>query len=118
VKALLGHNQAKRFHGAAAADSAQRRFDDRFGRGQLALEDVEEERREGPLPSEILLPILLTQSGLTKSNSDARRLIAQGAVRIDGAVALSDRYQTINHRSGSFLVEVGKRRARRFRYMG
>jgi tyrosyl-tRNA synthetase len=123
AKATLAARQVERFHGRASAEAARRRFDERFRRGVLAPDSVEERRCEGPMPAEILLPTLLKEVGLTKSNSEARRLIAQGAVKVDGEVILSDRYstQTIERHTpsaGVLLVEVGKRRARRIRYGG
>lgn len=117
AKADLAAAQVARFHGGSAAEDARRRFDERFARGQLSLEDIEEERSDEPLPAELVLPTLLTRSGLTKSNSDARRLIAQGAVKINGSVVLTDRYSTEHASDGSFLVEIGKRRVKRFRFL-
>ncbi len=120
AKADLAESQVRRFHGTEAAERARRLFDERFARRELSAETVPEEIRPGPMPTVIVLPTFLTEAGLTKSNSDARRLIAQGAVRIDGRVAASDRYSTENIDAGNgapvLLVEVGKRRARRFRF--
>ncbi len=118
AKAQLAASQVARFHGASAADVARRRFDERFARGKLSLEGIEEEQSDEPLPAELALPTLLTRSGLTKSNSDARRLIAQGAVKVNGTVVVTDRYSTVNDASGSYVVEVGKRRVKRFLYGG
>jgi tyrosyl-tRNA synthetase len=120
AKARLAERQVERFHGRHSAENARRRFDERFGRGALPAEMVQEETRKGPLPPEIVLPSFLTESGLTKSNTDARRLIAQGAVRINGKVVGSERYDTGMDvgfgSSAELLVEVGKRRVRRFRF--
>jgi tyrosyl-tRNA synthetase len=120
AKADLAESQVRRFHGPAAGEHARRLFDERFAKRELSEETVPEEVRPGPMPSVIALPAFLTEAGLTKSNSDARRLIAQGAVRIDGRVAASERYirENTSGVDGSpvLLVEVGKRRARRFRF--
>jgi tyrosyl-tRNA synthetase len=118
AKAQLAAAQVARFHGDAAATDARRRFDERFTKRELTPEMVPEEQIHGAVPSELALPAFLTEKGLTKSNSDARRLIGQGAVRINGAVVLTERYQAETDQSGALLVEVGKRRARRFRYNG
>lgn len=122
AKARLAGRQVERFHGRISAENARRRFDERFGRGALPPEMVLEETRKGPLPSEILLPAFLTESGLTKSHTDARHLIAQGAVRINGQRVVSERYHTeiagCLSPSAQLLVEVGKRRVRRFRFEG
>jgi tyrosyl-tRNA synthetase len=121
VKANLAEGQARRFHGSEAAAEARRRFDDRFSKKSLVSELIPEEVRSGPMPEELALPAFLTEAGLVKSNSEGRRLIAQGAVRINGVLATNDRISRdiLNPKgdSGStFLVEVGKRRARRFRF--
>lgn len=122
AKARLAERQVERFHGREAAEKARARFDERFAQGKLAADMVEEDVRDEPAPGSIALAPFLTASGLTKSNSDARRLIAQGAVRINGKVVVSEQYHTEVGQPGdgttTFLVEVGKRRARRFRFAG
>ena len=121
AKADLAESQVARFHGGQAARLARHRFDERFGRGRLPAEMVEEQRRPGPMPAELSLPDLLLELGLTKSKSEARRLIGQGAVRIDGAPVASDRYPVgSGARDGgaALLIEVGKRRACRIVFEG
>jgi tyrosyl-tRNA synthetase len=118
AKAQLAGSQVRRFHGESAALEARRRFDERFVKRELSADIVPEERIDGGAPAELALPAFLTEKGLTKSNSDARRLIGQGAVRINGTVVLTERYRAETDASGGLLVEVGKRRARRFRYSG
>jgi tyrosyl-tRNA synthetase len=123
AKAMLAAKQVERFHGRSSAETARSRFDERFTRKVLAADAVEEEVREGALPPEIVLPAFLTTAGLTKSNSDARRLIAQGAVKVNGEVIVSDRFigrmpDGSPVGGGVLLIEVGKRRARRFRFDG
>src|SRR6266404_2529738 len=92
AKANLAVSQVARYHGDDAAHAASRRFDQRFQRGEVPAELVPEWRSANPLPSELSLPGFLTEVGLTKSNSDARRLLKQGAVRIDGVVVREERY--------------------------
>ncbi|MCL1587544.1 MAG: S4 domain-containing protein, partial [Actinomycetia bacterium] len=56
----------------------------------------------------VWLPALLCDAGLTKSNGEARRLISQGAVKIDG-VRVDD--ETVDHADLiDQVVQVGKRR--------
>ncbi len=118
AKAQLAEGQVRRFHGDSAALEARRRFDERFAKRGVSAELIPEEKMAGEVPESIALPAFLTQNGLTKSNSDARRLISQGAVRINGSVVVSDCYHAENSDEGLLLVEVGKRRARRFRFDG
>ena len=120
AKAILAEKQVERFHGRDMALEARRRFDERFSRRSQHSELVPNEIHEEPLPEQIALPTFLAQHGLVKSNSEARRLIKQGAVRVDGEVVLTERYDTGQAGKGSgartLLVEVGKRRARRFHF--
>ena len=114
-KVNLAMRQVARFHGDDAAQAAAARFDQRFQRRELPPELVREWRSSDPCPAELSLPGFLTELGLTKSNSDARRLINQGAVRIDGVVVRDERYvPSVQDRSGNspaaLLIEVGKRR--------
>jgi tyrosyl-tRNA synthetase len=121
AKARLGARQVAKFHGQSAADLARERFDERFRKHELPESMVRLWEAGESLPPEIVVPALLTKSGLTKSNSEARRLIAQGAVRIDGRVLASERYRTdddASNRDPVLLVEVGKRRACRVVFSG
>lgn len=116
AKAHLAERQVARFHGEEAALAARRRFDERFARRELPAEMVPEWRSPAPLVRALALPTLLTQMGLTKSNSDARRLIAQGALRIDGEVVRVERFEpSIPAGAGTIalLIELGKRRVAR-----
>jgi tyrosyl-tRNA synthetase len=120
AKAALAERQVARFHHATVARQARERFDDRFRHGGLPEEMVRQWASEEPVGHEILLPALLTRSGLTKSNSEARRLISQGAVRVDGQVVEGERLPSAAlERDGEgravVLVQVGKRRACRVR---
>jgi len=122
AKANLAALQVERFHGDAAAEAARVRFDERFSRRNLPAGMVEEQKLNRGVPAEVSLPNLLTEAGLTKSNSEARRLISQGAVRVNGQVVATERYHTDSDCDSAgaieMLVEVGKRRARRFVFMG
>jgi tyrosyl-tRNA synthetase len=50
----------------------------------------------------------LTEAGLTKSRSEARRLLAQGAIEIDGKTITED-LEITKIKKGS-IIKVGKRR--------
>jgi tyrosyl-tRNA synthetase len=123
AKARLAALQVERFYSAAAAQAARVRFDERFRGGAVADDLIPEEHVRGPLPPEISLPALLAESGLAKSRSDARRLLQQGAVRINGRQVLTERFLTqqvpeCGSQRPQLLIEVGKRRIRRFCYGG
>jgi tyrosyl-tRNA synthetase len=94
------------YHGEAAAVAAEERFDAVFKRG--------EQQTDAPdfvLPAgeTVHLPAVLVAAGLAPSTSAARRLITDGAVRVDGApVTTLDESVTVL--TGRILA-VGKRKA-------
>ena len=115
AKKSLAGMLVERFHGGAAAAAAQRGFEERFQERHLdvaALDEVE----VAPTNGRIWLPGLLHQANLVKSNSEARRLLKQRAVRIDGATVESEDYPCGG--AAQLLLEVGKRRAVRVRVSG
>jgi tyrosyl-tRNA synthetase len=105
-KVRLGLELVGRFHGPAAARDAHEAFERRFRDGEVP-DDMPEHVLSAPDGS---LPIanLLKDAGLTKSTTEALRMLSQGAVRIDG-----ERIGPENDRieAGSARVyQVGKRR--------
>ena len=51
---------------------------------------------------------VLHEAGLAKSSSDARRLIAQGAVTVNDERVVDEKTELF--RNGSYLIKVGKKR--------
>jgi len=79
AKAALARRLVYRLHGEEAAASAERDFETKFRRREVP-DDV---------PERIItdlddLPGALVESGLARSRGDARRLIEQGGVRVNG----------------------------------
>jgi tyrosyl-tRNA synthetase len=112
VKKQLAETLTARFHGADAGAAARHGFEERFQQRHLdtgTLEEVAATRKDGAL----WLPGLLHQAGLVKSNSDARRLLKQRAVRIDGTTIESEQFACSG--GAELVLEVGKRRAIRVR---
>jgi len=58
----------------------------------------------------MLLSKLLVAAGLATSNSEARRLIEQGGVKVDGEALREVRTEIETTGSESLLIQVGKRR--------
>jgi tyrosyl-tRNA synthetase len=56
----------------------------------------------------VFLPALIVTAGLTKSSSEARRMLSQGAVKVDG-VKVADEQMARADLAGRVL-QVGKRR--------
>jgi tyrosyl-tRNA synthetase len=88
AKRRLAWEIVRMYHGEAAADEARQRFDRVFKDRMLpaAAEIPEREISSECVGVEglVWIPGLLHSLGLAKSNSEARRLIAQGGVRLDG----------------------------------
>ena len=93
-----------RFHGRAAAESARDYFETRHQKRSVP-KDV---RKQFSPPDRIRICQLLVDLQFAKSKGDARRLIAQGAVKVDGKIIREADFEFLGgvHR----LVEVGKTR--------
>ena len=103
TKFLLAEELTARFHGAEAGRKAREEFVARFAQGKVP-EDMPEVRLKAPLA----LGPLLKAAGLVPSTSEASRMLAQGAVRIDGE-RVEDR-ELVLAGGKSYVVQVGKRR--------
>ncbi len=103
-KKALAEEIVARFHGAAAAHSAREYFETRFQKRQVPKNI----RTQFSPPERVGICQLLVDLKFARSKREARGLVAQGAVRVDGQ-AVSDinfEFQRKLHR----LVEVGKMR--------
>ena len=106
-KVELGMELVTRFHSASAAQDAWTGFQQTFQRGQVP-DDIAEVDLFTRDAKSIALANALMDAGLTKSTSEARRLIKQGAVRIDG-----ERVQTetkMLDAGATLVIQAGKRR--------
>jgi len=114
VKKALAREMVTRFYDDTVAEEAEHEFERMFQARGLP-DDVEEPRiyLSGHETEPIWIVTLLVQAGLTPSNTEARRLIEQGAVRMDG-----ERVRDTNLRltiSEPHLLQVGRRRFARIR---
>ena len=105
VKAQLAFELVARFHGEEKAKKARQQFDAQFSRGELP-EDIPEFHLKGSSHS-IFVPKILKEAGLVKSTSEARRLIKQGAVSLDGTKL---KVEEIDNPGPGAVFKVGKRR--------
>ncbi|HIA91286.1 MAG TPA: tyrosine--tRNA ligase [Candidatus Marinimicrobia bacterium] len=103
VKRELGRAIVKIYHGADEAQAAEQHFDK-----VIVQKDIPDEMDEVELESDQLLVDIITNAGLTKSKGEARRLIKQNAVKLDGAVC-KDINQKL-HAGKESVIKVGKRR--------
>lgn len=106
IKYELGIELVSRFHGDVAAQHAQASFVKRFRGGEIP-DDIEElslQSTDGALG----IADILRSAGLVASNSEAFRMIQQGAVKVDGEKIVD---RTLVIKSGSrHILQVGKRK--------
>jgi len=110
LKKRLAREIVARFHSAEAGGEAETAFERVFQRRELP-----EEISEFVLPRENVplgVVSLIVQAGLAPSRSEAKRLITQGAVELDGQRVTQDSWP---YHEGSVL-RVGKRRFVRLRF--
>ena len=107
IKKRLGERIVRMYHGAGAAEGAQRDFETQFS------------RREAPesLPTwspaqrgELGIKDLLVGSGLAKSGSEAWRAVDQGAVSVDGAKILDRQHR--QRVEAPFVLRMGRKMVR------
>ncbi|MFC2050187.1 tyrosine--tRNA ligase [Chloroflexota bacterium] len=106
VKKRLAYEIVAQFHGAKAAGEAGENFAKVFQKGGVPDEAVV--MLNTTAGSESTLSAELARAGLTKSRSEARRLLAQGAIEINGE-AVTDDLEMAQIKEGS-IIKVGKRR--------
>ncbi|MBI4540647.1 MAG: tyrosine--tRNA ligase [Gemmatimonadetes bacterium] len=113
AKRALARGIVGLYHGAAAAASAEAHFN-RLFRERRAPEEVPAVDVDAADPQlrvedgKVWVPRLLVAAGLASSNSEAVRLIEQGAIAVDGRVV--DSMQASVPASGAVLLRRGKRR--------
>jgi tyrosyl-tRNA synthetase len=103
VKMKLAREIASIYHGDPAADKAQEDF-----RRVFQHSDLPEVIPDLPVEGTPRLVDWMAEHGLAKSRSEARRLIEQGGVRLDGTV-ISDT-ESVLALTGVVVLQVGKRR--------
>jgi tyrosyl-tRNA synthetase len=108
AKRELARRLVARFHGEAAAESAETRFDQVHVEGQIP-DDVATVAPEVGEDGTVHLPALLA-SEFGVSSSEARRLIGQGAVRVGGEPLAGERLDVPLEELAGRVVQVGKRR--------
>jgi len=103
VKRELGRAVVELYHGTDAAQKAEQHFDK-----IIVQKDIPDEMDEVELEEETSLVDVIAKAGLTKSKGEARRLIKQNAVKLDGAVC--NNIEHILTAGEELVIKVGKRR--------
>ncbi len=114
VKMKLARKFVSMFHGERAAQEAEEHFKTVFQKREMP-EDIPEEQLSTELLQDgrIWIVKLVVELGLCPSNGEARRMILQGAVKIDGN-RVNDVDDQIAVKDG-MIVQVGKRRFARIK---
>lgn len=109
TKHELAHSIVRMYHGDAAAEAARQHFERTIV--QKGIPDEMPEFAASTIGGGAVgLLDLLRKTGLASSNGEARRLVQQNAVSIDGE-KMSDIAMTIGLTdSAPFVIKVGKRR--------
>jgi tyrosyl-tRNA synthetase len=104
IKKELAEELVNRFHGPAAAESAREYFESRHQKKSLPKHI----RKQFPAPERVGICQLLVDLQFAPSKAEAKRLIGQGAVKVDGQVIrdIGFEFEAQRHR----VVEVGKSR--------
>jgi tyrosyl-tRNA synthetase len=106
AKKRLARTVTEMYHGETGAADAEAHFA-RVVQGKELPEKIDKISYKPP-SSEVPVWRLLKDVGLVTSSSEARRMIQQGAVEVDG-VRISDDHHLLST-GREYLVRVGKRR--------
>ncbi|WP_425061219.1 Tyrosine--tRNA ligase [Sporomusa carbonis] len=106
AKMRLAHTLVRLYHGSDAADVAQSEFVKIFQQRDLPTDIPEVELLLDNSP--VGLPKLIVSLGLASSNSEARRSIQQGAVKVNGEKITDPNHQIIPE--SGMIIQVGKRK--------
>lgn len=104
AKAYLAKESVRMYHSAEMARAAEQEFTRVFQEKKIPSKIPAVRFKEKKLP----LPELLFKAKLVSSKSEARRVVLQGGVKIDGAVQ-KDWNKNVSCVKGT-LIQVGKRR--------
>jgi len=108
AKKSLAAELVARFHGAPAARSAQEYFEIRHQKKSVPKEIKKQFSAPDPI---WICELIADRLGFAKSRGEARRLIAQGAVKVDGNVVKDVNFQFQGKEHA--IIEVGKNRIAR-----
>lgn len=101
IKMILAREITSLYHGKLKAEEAENRFRELFQMKQLPAKIPTIEINEN---DDVIK--LIVKAGFSKSNSEARRLITQGAVKINGEKVADAAACTLKN---DYVLQVGKR---------
>jgi tyrosyl-tRNA synthetase len=115
AKKQLASRIVERYHSADAAKAALEEFNTRFSKKDLDSADLPEVAA-GDLPADVVGVVVAAYAGgfqLTRSRSDARRLVEQGSIQVNGE-KMSDPKGAVTLKAGD-VIRLDKTRAVRVR---
>lgn len=107
VKMRLAREIVTQYHDSEQAKAAEEEFKRMFQQKDLP-DEIPEFRPTEDMLDEVWLPKLIVAAGSANSTSEARRLIVQGGVKVDG-IKIDDPNLNINPSAG-MIIQVGKRK--------
>ncbi len=114
AKVALAHAVVEGYHDRAAADAAVEEFERMFKQGGLP-DDIPEVTVEAGDGGALMIAALLAQAGMCQTNSEGRRLVQGGGVKVDD-VKIDDPKQAFG--AGTYLVQAGKKKFARVTVVG
>ena len=111
VKRDLAKNIVAAYYDQAAAEEAEAAFDRLFKQHDIP-EDIPEFAADLTPNEEGLVYVakLISDAGLTNSTGDARRMIDQGGVKINGEALAPKSYNVAPEQLSDAVIQVGKRK--------
>src|SRR5215204_5765937 len=111
AKRALARRIVERFHDAEAARAAEARFDTVHVAREVPgdIPEVSLQDADGVNDGQVHLPALIADA-FEMSTSEARRLLTQGAVKLDGEALDGERLDLPTHDLAGKVLQVGKRR--------
>jgi tyrosyl-tRNA synthetase len=114
IKKELARSLVDEFHSEAEAEAAQAEFERVFSE-RSSPSDIP--FLELPVDSSVvLLSKVLVTTGLASSNSEARRLMQQGGVKVDGEAERDPKAELDTGATEPLLIQVGKRKFARVKF--
>ena len=112
-KQRLAREIVSRFHGEKAARSAEERFNE-IHRKRNIPSDIKEQIIKYSTKEELSIVYILRQIGRATSNSQAKRFVEQGGVKLNGKV-IHDVYYLVFPEDGQ-IIQVGKKYFRKLKF--
>ena len=108
LKAALGREIVAKYHDAATGQAASDEFDRVFTSRQLPTDMTELNVSELLVDGKVWIVRVMVEAGFVESNGEARRLVRQGGVTINGETIADEKAEVAV--SDGDVLQVGKRR--------